>query len=434
MGQPRVLLIAEAANPQWVSVPLVGWSHAEALARGGSVHVVTQIRNRDAILEQGWREGIDFTALDSESAARPIWKFEVFLRKLTGLGWSVSTALSALPYYYFERLVWKKFGSEIQAGKFDIVHRLTPLTPTSPSLIAKRARSAGVPFVIGPLNGGVAWPPEFREVQRREGEWLSYVRDAYKLLPGYRGTRANAAAIIVGSRATLEQIPARYQDRCVYIPENAVDPRRFSHAVEGPVRDPLRVSFVGRLVPYKGADILLEAAAPLLRQRRLSVDILGDGPEMERLRKMTEDLGITESVDLPGWIEHTELQDRLRQSDVFAFPSVREFGGGVVLEAMSLGIVPVVADYAGPSELVTDDTGYRIPMGDRDVLVAGFRGRLEALVDDPSGIRAMGLRARNRVFRFFSWEAKANQTRRVYDWVLGNADKPNFGMPLSSGD
>jgi glycosyltransferase involved in cell wall biosynthesis len=188
---------------------------------------------------------------------------------------------------------------------------------------------------------------------------------------------------------------------------------------------------VGRLVPYKGADILLEAAAPLLRKERLYIDIVGDGPEMEHLRTMTKDLGISGSVELPGWIEHTALQDRLRRSDVFAFPSVREFGGGVVLEAMSLGIVPVVADYAGPSELVTDDTGYRIPMGDREALVAGFRKRLEALVIDPTGIRAMGRRARERVFELFSWEAKAAQTRRVYQWVLGDADKPDFGLPLS---
>ena len=98
---------------------------------------------------------------------------------------------------------------------------------------------------------------------------------------------------------------------------------------------------------------------------------------------------------------------------------------------MSLGIVPVVADYAGPSELVSDDTGYRVPMGDRNALVARFRARLEALVENPSGIRAMGQRARARVFELFSWEAKAKQTRRVYDWVLRKGDKPDFGMPLS---
>lgn len=109
----------------------------------------------------------------------------------------------------------------------DVVHRVTPLSPTTPSLMARRCRRAGVPFVLGPLNGGVPWPAEFREAQHREREWLAYVRDAYKLLPGYRSTREDSAAILVGSQATFAQLPECHRARAVYLPENAVDPARF---------------------------------------------------------------------------------------------------------------------------------------------------------------------------------------------------------------
>src|SRR6202035_2848527 len=98
----------------------------------------------------------------------------------------------------------------------------------------------GVPFVLGPLNGGVPWPKGFSHALRAEREWLTYVRGAYKLLPGYRTTRRSAAAIITGSRDTRMQIAERYRDKTVYILENAVDPALFTHRRTGPVARPLR--------------------------------------------------------------------------------------------------------------------------------------------------------------------------------------------------
>ncbi|PIE14614.1 MAG: glycosyl transferase family 1 [Rhodobacterales bacterium] len=421
--RPRVLVIAEAANPEWVSVPLVGWSLARALGQVAEVHIVTQIRNREAFLRAGLIEGQEFTAIDSEALARPLWKLGEVLRMGQGKGWTMLQAISAVSYPHFERLVWRRFGAAIRRGDYDIVHRVTPLSPTISSSLAPRCARAGVPFVLGPLNGGVPWPKGFEAERRREREWLSYIRSVYKILPGRRATLRHAAAIIAGSRHTGGEVPSKYAGKVIHIPENAIDPDRFSQ-VAHPEHDILRACFVGRMVPYKGPDMLLEAALPLLRAGRMRLEMIGDGPMLAGLKQFAAEQGVAEAMTFHGWMAHEDVQQVMAQCHVMSFPSVREFGGGVVLEAMALGVVPVIVDYAGPGELVTDAFGVKVPIGTRAQIVAGFGKVLARLAEDPAALAGMAEAGRARVAEKFTWARKAEQVREVYDWVLGQGTKP----------
>lgn len=420
---PRVLVIAEAANPEMVSVPLVGWSLAHALREVARVHVVTQVRNRDAFLRAGLREGEDFTAIDSEAVARPLHRAA---EKLSGgKSWTTKQAIGSVAYAYFERLVWRRFGPAIRAGDWDIVHRITPLTPTRPSFVAPRCKAAGVPFVLGPLNGGVPWPRGFDAERRREREWLSYVRGAYKAMPGRGATLDAAAAIICGSRHTMGEIPVRHRDKAIYLPENAIDPERFgAKAAPGTGEGPLRGCFVGRLVPYKGPDMLIEAAMPFLRAGDLELEIVGDGAMMAELENSVAQAGAERAVHFHGWLDHRDVQGVMARCDLLTFPSIREFGGGVVLEAMALGLPPLVVDYAGPGELVGPQWGYTVPIGPRSRIVADLRAALAARLADRGDLARKGAAARDRIAESFTWARKADQVARIYEWVLSGGAGP----------
>jgi glycosyltransferase involved in cell wall biosynthesis len=406
--RPRVLAIAEAANPEWVSVPLVGWSLATALRQVAEVHIVTQLRNRGAFLRAGMVEGRDFTAIDSEAFAAPLWRLAERLRMGEGKGWTMVQAINALAYPQFERLVWRQFGSRIR--DFDVVHRITPLSPVIPSALAARCAGAGVPFVLGPLNGGVPWPRGFEAERAAEREWLSHIRGAYKLMPGRGATLRHAAAILAGSRHTASEMPASVRDKLVWLPENGIDPARF-HIRATPAPGALRACFLGRLVPYKGPDMLIEAARPLLDSGAMTLEIVGDGPLRAALEAQARGLpGIT----FHGWQPHERVQQIMAGCQLLSFPSIREFGGGVVLEAMALGVVPLVVDYAGPGELVTPDTGLSVPCGPRPQIIAAFRAALARLAADPGPLAAMAEAGRARVQAQFTWAAKARQVARVY--------------------
>jgi starch synthase len=428
--RPRVLLIAEAANPLTISVSLIGWLHSQALAQVADTHLVTESRNREALLQAGLPDAA-FTSINAQAAQGFAYKLGLILRGGANLGWTINSALYTLAYPLFEFKVWRQFGERLKRGEFDLVHRLTPLSPTNPSLLARKCARIGVPFIMGPLNGGLPWPDGFHDIRRKEREWLGYLRDFSKFLPGFRSTRKYARTIMIASRATWDQIPARYHDKCIYIPENGIEAARFAQPVLHTHALPLKVAFAGRLVPFKGADMVLEAAAPLVREGKVLLDIIGDGPEMPRLQEFAARENLGTGVKLDGWVEHSQLERRLGQSDVFAFPSIREFGGAVVIEAMALGLVPIVVNYGGPGEAVPASAGFAIPLGTRAQIIESIRKVLSELIADPQHLKEMSQRSKQHAIHYFTWQAKARQVLEVYRWVLGQrAEKPDFGMPF----
>lgn len=431
----KILVIAEAANPDWVSVPLVGWNIANALRHVASVHIVTQIRNRESFLSSGLVEGQDFTAIDSEAFAAPFYRLAERLRGGEGKGWTTITALQSLAYPYFEHLVWKRLGDDIKAGTYDIVHRVTPLSPTAPSSLAKRCRRAGIPFLLGPLNGGLPWHPEYNRERVKEREWLSYIRKFYSYFPTIRSTYRNAAAIIAGSCHTAREL-SRYRRPVIYIPENGIDTDRFGLSTRRRNSETkLRLVFVGRLVPYKGADIALEACHDILKAGQACFDIVGDGPDMHRLQSLTTELKIKDTVTFHGWKSHEGVAELLRAADVMVFPSVREFGGGVVLEAMASGVVPIVVDYGGPGELVTPACGFAVPIGPRDLLTRQIATVVANIVAEKYDLGEMSAAAVARIEQLYSWQAKAKQILAVYQWLLESRDNaPDFGFLESAAD
>ena len=438
MNPLRVLIIAEAANPELTSVALIGYSLSQALGKVCEAHLVTESRNENSLLQAGVSPG-SFTAI-TNPAQRLAFRLATLLRGGTSLGWTIHSALTTLAYPLFERKVWRHFRQRLTHGEFDLVHRITPLSPTTPSYLAKKLTDIGVPFILGPLNGGIPWPAGFDQIRRAEREWLGYFRDLYRILPGLSATRKLASSLILASRHTYGEVTANQSDlenKAIWLPENAIDPARFPEVdrepAAPPAASPLHVAFLGRLVPYKGADMLLESAAPLLRAGKMTLEIIGDGPQLPELQAIVAREKLGSTVQFPGWVAHDQVRRHLSNAQVFAFPSVREFGGGVVLEAMAMGLVPVVMDYGGPAELIPQDCGRLIPMGTREEIIDSLRQVLADLTAEPAAVHATGLRAQRHVRAHFTWSAKARQLLKVYAWTLQGCPAPKPDLGLSPG-
>jgi glycosyltransferase involved in cell wall biosynthesis len=140
------------------------------------------------------------------------------------------------------------------------------------------------------------------------------------------------------------------------------------------------------------------------------------------LREAVAREGVTEAVRFHGWLAHEAVQTVAAQCSVLTFPSIREFGGGVVLEAMALGLAPIVVDYAGPGELVSDEVGFKTPIGSRAAVVAGLRERIGVALDRRAELPAIGNRARDLVRDAYVWPRKAERIVALYRRVIASGE------------
>jgi glycosyltransferase involved in cell wall biosynthesis len=180
----------------------------------------------------------------------------------------------------------------------------------------------------------------------------------------------------------------------------------------------------GRLVRKKGFEYLIDAAARLApRYPALRVLIAGEGDLGPELTARAAERGVR-SVALLGARPQTEIARMMAAADVIAVPSVHDDAGNVdglpnfALEAMASATPVVVTTAGGLAQAVADgETGRVVPERDADALATAISG----LLDQPDRARALGLAARARVERDFSWARVAARFEAIYDDAVARA-------------
>jgi glycosyltransferase involved in cell wall biosynthesis len=426
MSRLRILLLAPGASPEEVSMPYVTYSHAAALAQLHDVALVVGSPTEDPVR----RANAPFRTI--EVVRMPLLErvYALSLRRIFKYNYDTQV-LTAFLYPFslaFEWHAWRQLRRRIVAGEFDVVLRIMPMTPVMPSPFAFFLRNGPVPFVIGPLNGGLPWPPGFTQLDNQR-EWVSSLRNLYRFLPFARSTYRHAAAIIAASSQTYAEF-ATYSEKLFFVPEPGIGPS----LCFGDSRSPkpgakLELIFVGGLVPRKACDLALRAAAPLLRSDLARFTVVGDGPERNRLEQLMRSLGIEKAVSFCGWVSHAEVLRHLRSADVFVFPSLRDNGAGVVFEALGTGAVPVVADFGGPGDIVHPEVGYKVPLTSENDMVAQMEKILTELAHNRDRLEQLRRQGMAYVRECLTWDAKAQAVTRVLHWVVRRGPRPDLPAP-----
>jgi len=181
-----------------------------------------------------------------------------------------------------------------------------------------------------------------------------------------------------------------------------------------PLSCPPLVAFAGRLVPVKGADVLLRAFAKVLgRQPEARLLLAGDGPERGRLQRLAASLGIEASLEMTGHLSREALDERFTKAWVQVVPSTwEEPFANAALEAMMRGTAVVASSTGGLPEIVADGrSGILVPHGDVDALARAI-GRL---LGDRDLADRMGLTGREIGIARFSMDQCVDNLLELYE-------------------
>jgi glycosyltransferase involved in cell wall biosynthesis len=358
----KILAFAYACEPDKGSEPGAGWCWTSMLAGFGDLWVITRANNRITIEASlpHWPQlqHVHFVYFDPPRSLT-FWKRGNRGVRLFYLIWLIGALRRAAKLHKREA--------------FDIVWHLT----LANAWLGSTACLVGPPFVYGPVGGGVSCPQKLLCSLGFKGLVSETIRALTKgfcryLNPLARLSWRRAIFILCQNQDTIDWMPRKYGSKAVVFP-NAILQDADDCITHDGVDHGGTAVFAGRLLPWKGVSLAIQAVA---RTPGWSLLICGEGPDESRLRKMVTTRSLDERVTFEGWKSRRDLLALMRDSgDVLLFPSMHEDAGLVVVEAMACGLPVICLDRGGPP-ILAGLAGCPVPSESRSAVVSGLADRL----------------------------------------------------------
>lgn len=416
MKKLKVLASAYAFNPAGSlqlhpGEDIVGWKIVEQLSRFHEVWVITHTANKKAVeeaLSEGQLNGVHIHYVNLPFNLRKIlYKTEIGQR---------------IYYYLWQIAAWLKAKKLHKQFHFDVAQHITFNNDWIPSFIGAYLP---VPFVWGPVGGGQRTPKAFmkgfsfagRAADRIRlfGQWIGR-----HLLIARKRCVKRAGAILVCNRETKEKIPEKYRNKVCYFPVNGISTNDLVPFVQKrPADKPFRVITAGRMVHWKNFGEAIKAFGLFAGESPHSLfTIIGEGPELSLLKKLAENLGVQEKIKFIPWIPRKELFEKMTESHVFLFPSLREGGGAVVVEAMACGIPVICLNNAGPGYHIQEKWGIKIDPLNPESIIKEMAKALKQLYRDENLRHRLAEASLIRAEDFYVWDRQGERLQSIYDEAL----------------
>jgi len=407
--RPRLLLLAYLCSPCRGSEQGVGWQRAVQAARSMDTWVLCkQQRSEEDIArflaENGPIPGLHFSYLR-------LTPLEVLLKGIPGCYY--------LAYHLWQRRAHRRALALHRELAFDLAHQITIGSFREPGYLWK----LGIPFLWGPIGGTQNYPAAMFPIAGLRGIITESARTLLNRLqlrftPRIRKAVAKASILLAANSTGVRDLERHFHRTATLeldVGCTALGPEKPPRG-ESSARE-LRILWSGVFGHRKALHILLHALAGIGASPAYTLRILGSGPLERRWRRLARHLGVDRHCQWLGWLALEEAREHYRWADVFAFTSLRDTCGTVVLEALSNGVPIVCLDHQGAGDVVTPSCGVKIPVTDPATVIKGFRQALADLGMQPSRLDELSRGARERA-REYLWDRKGEKMAALYRSVI----------------
>ncbi|MCE5267504.1 MAG: glycosyltransferase [Planctomycetaceae bacterium] len=314
---------------------------------------------------------------------------------------------------------------------FDLVHQVTFCGYREPG----RLWQLGVPFLWGPVGGTQDYPWQFLPTAGVAGAVHEFSRSVVnrlqlRLSPSVRGASRQATAILAANSTVQRDFAAVHGVTPQVLLETGLANVGGSPRARDQRGSSLRILWSGLLTHRKALHLLLRALADLPNDVPYELRILGEGPLRERWQRLAKRLGIAPRISWLGRLPYNEALQQYAWADLFAFTSLRDTSGNVVLEALAAGVPVVCLDHQGVRDIVTERCGVKIEVSTPRRTIAELTRSIARLWNEPAAWEQLSRGAIARA-KDFLWSRQQPVMADLYRAILKGAKEAPTAATVS---